>query len=334
MTQVTGCSSPATASRARPRRSATTSRHFPTSRPRSARRRDRSRRVGFPGALRRPRHPHGRRPPGRARGDEPRSAEDEPARRAQGRDHRQHGRVQRPHPAEGGIRGQPARGWDARRLPRPRGGAHVHDRGGSEGDRGGHVAGGGALEELLRAGADVVALPPPHRGDDRLHLLEVREAPRDRRGQHAGVPRGLELRRDVRGLCRLVRGRAGPARTGDVPPDHGHTALSYGLIAASRLSGLPLFLGAYPITPASSILEARGTQGVRGRHVPGRGSRPSARPWARPSAARSASAAGPGSPQGRDGRPRDRARAAIGGLDIQRAGPSTGCRPSPSRPIC
>jgi 2-oxoglutarate ferredoxin oxidoreductase subunit alpha len=35
----------------------------------------------------------------------------------------------------------------------------------------------------------------------------------------------------------------------------GNTALSYGLIAASKLSGLDLFLGAYPITPASSILE-------------------------------------------------------------------------------
>ena len=35
----------------------------------------------------------------------------------------------------------------------------------------------------------------------------------------------------------------------------GNTALSYGLIAASKLSGLQLFLGAYPITPASSILE-------------------------------------------------------------------------------
>jgi 2-oxoglutarate ferredoxin oxidoreductase subunit alpha len=35
----------------------------------------------------------------------------------------------------------------------------------------------------------------------------------------------------------------------------GNQALSYGLIAASRLSGLPLFLGAYPITPASAILE-------------------------------------------------------------------------------
>jgi 2-oxoglutarate/2-oxoacid ferredoxin oxidoreductase subunit alpha len=35
----------------------------------------------------------------------------------------------------------------------------------------------------------------------------------------------------------------------------GNTALAYGLVAASVRSGLPLFLGAYPITPASGILE-------------------------------------------------------------------------------
>ncbi|MFL5936149.1 MAG: 2-oxoacid:acceptor oxidoreductase subunit alpha [Gaiellaceae bacterium] len=35
----------------------------------------------------------------------------------------------------------------------------------------------------------------------------------------------------------------------------GNQAIAYGLIAASKLSGLPLFLGAYPITPASAILE-------------------------------------------------------------------------------
>src|SRR5207247_10710314 len=34
-----------------------------------------------------------------------------------------------------------------------------------------------------------------------------------------------------------------------------NTALPWGLLAASKVSGLPLFLGAYPITPASSILE-------------------------------------------------------------------------------
>jgi 2-oxoglutarate ferredoxin oxidoreductase subunit alpha len=35
----------------------------------------------------------------------------------------------------------------------------------------------------------------------------------------------------------------------------GNTALACGLVAASTLSGLPLFLGAYPITPASGVLE-------------------------------------------------------------------------------
>ncbi|HLY33954.1 MAG TPA: 2-oxoacid:acceptor oxidoreductase subunit alpha [Jatrophihabitantaceae bacterium] len=34
----------------------------------------------------------------------------------------------------------------------------------------------------------------------------------------------------------------------------GNVALSYGLVAAARRAGLPLFLGAYPITPASDIL--------------------------------------------------------------------------------
>jgi 2-oxoglutarate ferredoxin oxidoreductase subunit alpha len=50
----------------------------------------------------------------------------------------------------------------------------------------------------------------------------------------------------------------------EVPPAHmepglyrnitGNTALAMGLIAASRRSGLALFLGAYPITPASDVL--------------------------------------------------------------------------------
>jgi 2-oxoglutarate ferredoxin oxidoreductase subunit alpha len=44
----------------------------------------------------------------------------------------------------------------------------------------------------------------------------------------------------------------------------GNTALSYGLIAASKLSGLDLFLGAYPITPASSILEELARQKAYG----------------------------------------------------------------------
>ncbi|MBA2417295.1 MAG: 2-oxoacid:acceptor oxidoreductase subunit alpha [Geodermatophilaceae bacterium] len=45
-----------------------------------------------------------------------------------------------------------------------------------------------------------------------------------------------------------------PMRPGVYRNISGNLALSYGLIAASRQSGLPLFLGAYPITPASDIL--------------------------------------------------------------------------------
>ena len=40
---------------------------------------------------------------------------------------------------------------------------------------------------------------------------------------------------------------------------HGNSALAIGLVAASRQAGLPLFLGAYPITPASDVLHELST---------------------------------------------------------------------------
>jgi 2-oxoglutarate ferredoxin oxidoreductase subunit alpha len=49
--------------------------------------------------------------------------------------------------------------------------------------------------------------------------------------------------------------KAAPLAPGLYRQITGNVALSWGLLAASRLSKLPLFLGAYPITPASSILE-------------------------------------------------------------------------------
>jgi 2-oxoglutarate/2-oxoacid ferredoxin oxidoreductase subunit alpha len=47
-----------------------------------------------------------------------------------------------------------------------------------------------------------------------------------------------------------------PARfePGEYTQVSGNQALAWGLIAASRLAGLPVFLGSYPITPASDIL--------------------------------------------------------------------------------
>jgi len=48
--------------------------------------------------------------------------------------------------------------------------------------------------------------------------------------------------------------KAAPLASGTYTNINGNTALSWGLIAASQLSNLPLFLGTYPITPASDIL--------------------------------------------------------------------------------
>jgi 2-oxoglutarate/2-oxoacid ferredoxin oxidoreductase subunit alpha len=60
---------------------------------------------------------------------------------------------------------------------------------------------------------------------------------------------------DITGLFQ-VRYEVPPAvlEPGKYRNIHGNSALAMGLIAASRRSGLPLFLGAYPITPASDVL--------------------------------------------------------------------------------
>jgi 2-oxoglutarate/2-oxoacid ferredoxin oxidoreductase subunit alpha len=45
-----------------------------------------------------------------------------------------------------------------------------------------------------------------------------------------------------------------PQAAGTYTNINGNTALAWGLVAASQLAGLPMFLGSYPITPASDIL--------------------------------------------------------------------------------
>jgi 2-oxoglutarate/2-oxoacid ferredoxin oxidoreductase subunit alpha len=48
--------------------------------------------------------------------------------------------------------------------------------------------------------------------------------------------------------------RPAPQKPGVYTNINGNTALAWGLVAASQLAQLPLFLGSYPITPASDIL--------------------------------------------------------------------------------
>ena len=185
---------------------------------------------------------------------------------------RQHGRLQRAEPAEGRLRLEPARGRVARRLPRPRRRVDVDDRRGAEGDRGRHLARGRALEELLRARAHVVALQPPDRGHAHVRRAQVREAAGDRRGERRRVQGGLRLRRDLRGLRDLVRGRSGRAAARDVPPDHRQRRALVRAdrrLEAVRAAALPRRLPDH--AGVGDPRGARPAQAVRRPHVPGRG---------------------------------------------------------------
>ncbi len=60
---------------------------------------------------------------------------------------------------------------------------------------------------------------------------------------------------DITGLFQVrYEVDAAPLEPGIYRSIHGNSALAIGLVAAARQAGLPLFLGAYPITPASDVL--------------------------------------------------------------------------------
>ena len=70
-----------------------------------------------------------------------------------------------------------------------------------------------------------------------------------------GVAGRLELRRDDRGVRRLLRGQARPDADRHLPQHHRQPRpVLRARSPAARRSGLPLLLGSYPITPASDIL--------------------------------------------------------------------------------
>lgn len=66
----------------------------------------------------------------------------------------------------------------------------------------------------------------------------------------AGYDYGHNIHASV-SVCRIESGKAEPGVYTDI---NGNTATAWGLIAASERSGRPLFLGSYPITPATDIL--------------------------------------------------------------------------------
>ena len=110
-------------------------------------------------------------------------------------------------------------------------------------------------EEHVRARAAVVDVRPPHRVDDLVPRAAVRQGPRHPRRQPRprSTRAGTSARPPRRSPC-STRSSRPPTPAGTYRNITGNLALAYGLIAGSTQSGLPLFLGSYPITPASDIL--------------------------------------------------------------------------------
>ena len=134
--------------------------------------------------------------------------------------------------------------------------AHVAHGRGAEGRRGHHAARGGALEEHVRARADVVALRPLDRASiDFLDEKFGKRRPEIAEANIKALQAGYAFGETTETFAVTYEVKPAKLKPGTYRNITGNQALAYGLIAASKLSGLPLFLGAYPITPASAILE-------------------------------------------------------------------------------
>ncbi|MCM1162985.1 MAG: 2-oxoacid:acceptor oxidoreductase subunit alpha [Muribaculaceae bacterium] len=69
------------------------------------------------------------------------------------------------------------------------------------------------------------------------------------------IEAGYNYGHNIHATVSTVRIESGHAEPGVYTDINGNTATAWGLIAASERSGRPLFLGSYPITPATDILQ-------------------------------------------------------------------------------
>ena len=251
-------------------------------------RRQPARRVGLPAELLVVRHLHAGRRAGRARGDEPGGAQDEPHGRPAGRgDHRQQRCLHGAEPPEGGLRRQPADRRDAQGVHGLRG-ADQHaqrqlgrrPRADLQADR--------PDEELLHPRARVLAVRAEPRADAPLDRREVRRPTGHRRGQRPGPQGGLCVRRDDRDVPHPLPGEAGPPPAGHVSQHHrqrGDGARLPRRVQARRAATCSTAATRSRPRPTSSTsCRATRTSGSRPSR-PRTRSRPSARPSGRATAA-------------------------------------------------
>ena len=168
--------------------------------------------------------------------------------------HRQHRRVHQAKPPACELRRESHRGRFTGRLPRPCDPAHLDDGRGTQGRRGharrrrsgprtcspsGSCAGSTTVRPKERSSSSTKKFA------DKPHLLRANTI-----AFEAGWSFG-ETTEDFSVSYEIKPAPVRPARYRNIS---GNLAMAYGLLAASWRSSLPLFLGSYPITPASDIL--------------------------------------------------------------------------------
>jgi 2-oxoglutarate ferredoxin oxidoreductase subunit alpha len=99
-----------------------------------------------------------------------------------------------------------------------------------------------------------VAVQPPDRGHRDVPEDEVRPVPEILQANLTAFEAGWSFGETTEDFAVSYEIKPAQLPTGTYRNISGNLALSYGLIAASQRTGLPLFLGSYPITPASDIL--------------------------------------------------------------------------------
>ena len=166
--------------------------------------------------------------------------------------------VQRAEPeARPSYDAQPARRRLARPLPALPGRHHASSRPRALKDLGLSAREVFRCRNFFALGIDVVALPPADRADRGVDRdASSRRTPKLVEANRRALQRRLQLRRERRAVRRVVRGaarrRSRPASYRNITGNTAHGARLRRRGAAS--AGRPLFLGSYPITPASDIL--------------------------------------------------------------------------------
>ena len=110
------------------------------------------------------------------------------------------------------------------------------------------------LEELLRPRAHLLGVLPPGRPGARLDRRALRRNDLVRTANRAAFQAGWNFGETTEVFDHQYEIKRATLPAGEYTQITGNTALAWGLVAAGQQAHLPVFLGSYPITPASDIL--------------------------------------------------------------------------------